>query len=370
MCFFIILIIEFVLMEVLMQLKKHKKKKKLTLSVIMPVYNTKEEHLRAAIESILNQTYKKFEFIIVDDCSTKEDIEKIVSSYNDSRIRFVRQDKNQGDAVARNRGIEMAKGEFIAMQDSDDISRPERFAVQLQYMRKFPDVGVLGTAYNVFPGQKEKVWNKFGTAEYLNSYALFHNSPFGHSSVMIRSSVLKDLGVRYNKNYICNDFKLWMDLVGKTKFMNVPRVLLDYRWHGNNISIQKADVMNEQVAKIRTDAWIEKFKMNPNTQNLMIRFMKGESLKPIEQRKAFNILNQIFEKYEKEAGNPRADEMFNAFLGGISARVDQNSSSSQSLIFKNFENILDWRVENQNRICLQRMIKRKSRLNKIRERDS
>ena len=314
-----------------MQLRKHKKGKKLTLSVIMPVYNTKEEHLRAAIESILNQTYKKFEFIIVDDCSTKVDIESIVSSYNDSRIRFVRQAENQGDAVARNRGIEMAKGEFIAMQDSDDISRPERFAVQLQYMRKFPDVGVLGTAYNVFPNQKEKVWNKFGSAEYLNSYALFHNSPFGHSSVMIRSSVLKKSGIRYNKNYICNDFKLWMDLVGKTKFMNVPRVLLDYRWHGNNISIQKADVMNEQVAKIRTDAWIEKFNMNPNTQNLMIRFMKGEELKPAEQRKALNILDHIFEKYAKDASNPRADEMFNAFLGGVNARIDQNAR--KNLIF-------------------------------------
>ena len=98
--------------------------------------------------------------------------------------------------------------------------------------------------------------------------------------------------------------------------------------------------------------------------------MKGEELKLPEQRKALNILDNIFEKYAKDASNPRAGEMFNAFLGGVNERIDQNSSSTPVLSFDNFENVLAWRVGNQNRICLQRMIKRKSRLNKIKERVS
>ena len=78
--------------------------------------------------------------------------------------------------------------------------------IELDYMKNYPDVGVLGTAYSVFPRAKEKVWNKFGFAEYLNSYALFHNSPFGHSTVMLRSSMIKELGIGYNKNFIWSIF--------------------------------------------------------------------------------------------------------------------------------------------------------------------
>lgn len=303
-----------------------KRGKKPLISVIMPVYNTKEKYLRAAIESILNQTFRKFEFIIVDDCSTKENTEQVIRSYHDPRIRFVKQDKNQGDAVARNRGIKMARGEFIAMQDSDDISRPKRLEIQLEYMRKYPDVGVLGTAYNVFPLAKEKVWNKFGSPEYLNSYAFFHNSPFGHSSVLIRSSVLKEVGVEYDKNYICNDFKLWMDLVGKTKFMNVPKVLLDYRCHGNNISLQKADVMNDQVAKIRAQAWIDELKMPIQNKSLMIKFFKGEKLSLVDQRKAMNVIYTVFSIYQKKEANLRTFQMLDFLINGIKERAQNNGN--------------------------------------------
>ena len=318
---------------------RKKQGKKPVVSVIMPVFNTKESYLRAAIESILNQTFKKFEFIIVDDCSDKVDVEKIVRSYQDPRIRFVRQDKNQGDAVARNRGIKMARGEFIAMQDSDDISRPQRFEIQLDYMKNYPDVGVLGTAYSVFPRAKEQVWNKFGSAEYLNSYALFHNSPFGHSTVMLRSSMIKELGIGYDKNFICNDFKLWMDLVGKTKFMNVPKVLLDYRVHGNNISLQKADIMNEQVAQIRVQGWIDELKLPVQTSGLLIKFLKGEKLSLPEQRKSMNIVCQVFDVYRKKEKdkNPRAFIMLDYLIQGVKERALAHGN-------KYDDKILDWRV--------------------------
>lgn len=99
------------------------------ISVVMTVYNTKEEYLREAIESILNQTYKNFEFIIIDDGSD-DYCEQVVMSYQDVRIRYYKQD-NKGISAARNYGTKLANGEYIAVMDSDDISLPERFEKEL-----------------------------------------------------------------------------------------------------------------------------------------------------------------------------------------------------------------------------------------------
>ncbi len=110
------------------------------ISVVMPVYNTKEEWLREAIESILNQSYKDFEFIIIDDGSDKS-IEPIVNSYNDARIVLIRQE-NLGIAKSLNYGFKISKGEYIARMDSDDISLPERFEKQVNFLDKNPQISV------------------------------------------------------------------------------------------------------------------------------------------------------------------------------------------------------------------------------------
>lgn len=119
------------------------------ISVVMPVYNTKEEWLREAIESILNQSYKDFEFIIIDDGSDKS-IEPIVNSYNDARIVLIRQE-NQGIAKSLNYGFKISKGEYIARMDSDDISMPERFEKQVNFLDKNPQISVLGGCFETFP---------------------------------------------------------------------------------------------------------------------------------------------------------------------------------------------------------------------------
>ena len=101
------------------------------ISVIMTVYNTEEKYLREAIESVLNQTFSDFEFIIVDDGSTNNAVE-VVKSYRDERIKLVLNGKNLGMAKSSNIGLEMAQGEYIARMDSDDISLPERFEKQVE----------------------------------------------------------------------------------------------------------------------------------------------------------------------------------------------------------------------------------------------
>ena len=104
------------------------------ISVLMPVYNTKEEFLRTAIESILNQTFSNFEFIIINDGSTNN-AEDVILSYKDDRIIYLKQE-NQGIVAALNNGWDRAKGEYIARMDSDDISFPDRFEKQIEYLEK------------------------------------------------------------------------------------------------------------------------------------------------------------------------------------------------------------------------------------------
>ena len=107
--------------------------KKIEVSVVMSEYNTKEEYLCTAIESILNQTFKDFEFIIVDDCG-KNDLDEIVKKYNDSRIKIVKNDKNRGFVYSLNHGIKQAKGKYIVRMDTDDISDKRRIEKIYNYI--------------------------------------------------------------------------------------------------------------------------------------------------------------------------------------------------------------------------------------------
>ena len=108
----------------------------------MPVYNTKEEYLREAIESILNQTFTDFEFIIVNDGSTNN-AEDVILSYKDERIVYIKQE-NQGVSIASNNGWNKAKGEYIARMDSDDVSFPDRLEKQIQFLEDNPEYSLVG----------------------------------------------------------------------------------------------------------------------------------------------------------------------------------------------------------------------------------
>ena len=113
------------------------------ISVIIAVYNTKEEYLREAIESILSQRYKDFELLIINDGSTNN-VEEVVKSYTDERIRYFYQE-NKGVAATRNLGLKEARGEYIAIMDSDDISLPERFEKQIKFLEENPEYSVVGS---------------------------------------------------------------------------------------------------------------------------------------------------------------------------------------------------------------------------------
>lgn len=206
------------------------------ISVLMAVYNTKEEYLRQSIESILNQTFTDFEFIIINDGSTDKRIEDVIKSYDDERIKYIYQ-SNQGLPVALNNGLDNATGKYVARMDSDDISHPDRLEKQYMFMESNPDVGVCGTLFKMF-GQKSGVSPH---PENVSLLTLLKGCYIGHPTVMMRKDVLDKYNIRYDINFrSAQDYELWSRMVRVTKIKNIMDVLLDYRFESNNISSSKA----------------------------------------------------------------------------------------------------------------------------------
>ena len=200
----------------------------------MPVYNG-ERYLKEAIQSVLNQTYKDFEFIIVDDGSTDNSV-KIIESFCDSRIKYVKL-RHGGIVKALNEGLKIAIGEYIIRTDSDDISLPERFEKLLNYMGTNGDVGVCGSwALSINENRENMSDMKYPPIENkeIRKYALFHN-PFIHPSVILRKKAIDKVG-GYKDFKHNEDYELWTRVLKDSEGHNLPEVLLKYRIHPHQIT--------------------------------------------------------------------------------------------------------------------------------------
>ena len=201
------------------------------ISVLMPVYKTPEKYLREAIESVLNQTFTDFEFLILDDCP--EDSRKdVVASYEDERIKYSQNDQNMGISASRNRLIDLSKGEYLAVMDHDDICLPDRFEKEVQYLDNHPKVGVVSSKIKCI------VSNKITQNPTYNDeikLALMRVSVIPHPAAMIRKSLLTDNNIRYEEQYSpAEDYALWCRLIAYTDFHNLEDILLLYRDHQEN----------------------------------------------------------------------------------------------------------------------------------------
>jgi glycosyltransferase involved in cell wall biosynthesis len=205
------------------------------VSVVMPVYNT-SKYLHAAIDSILCQTFQDFEFIIIDDASTDNSAE-IIKSYSDSRIILIEKPKNTGYTDSLNMAIKLAKGNYVARMDADDISLKNRFEKQVNYMEEHPDVLVLGTFYKVI--NSESVVAVPISYEEAKVVSIMH-VPVAHPTVFIRRNVFTGFNLVYDKAYEpAEDYHLWTRIIEIGKIENLPEVLLHYRRHENQQSSLK-----------------------------------------------------------------------------------------------------------------------------------
>ncbi len=194
-----------------------------TLTVLMPVYNS-ERFLASAIDSILNQIFTDFEFLIIDDCSTDNSV-NIIRSYTDSRIRFYRNETNLGISPTLNKGIELASTELIARMDSDDISYPERLQKQYDFILANPDGALYSCWVRVIDQENQFVRQDNFNNDYY--YNLTFICWIYHPTIIFKKKAIQEVGM-YTVPY-AEDFELFWQLSRKYKIYNLPEVLLDYR---------------------------------------------------------------------------------------------------------------------------------------------
>jgi len=221
------------------------------ISVVMPVFNG-QRYLHDSIKSILDQTFTDFELIIIDDGSEDNSSVLVENFMYDKRVRLYKQD-NIGLAATLNRGIRLSRGSIIARQDQDDISLPNRFTKQYDYLMKNPEVGMVGTWSKIINENGSVIgFHRHPTDNKEINYFLMRDNPFVHSSVMIRKSLLETIG-GYSEDKSMQppeDYELWTRMVKYSKLANLPEALVIYRATHEGMSRKPNEVFQERKIKI------------------------------------------------------------------------------------------------------------------------
>lgn len=225
-----------------------------TVSVLTPIYNTNPQHLRECIESVLNQTFSDFEFIILNDSPDNTALDDIVASYSDGRIRYVRNDVNMGISASRNRLLDMARGKYVAIFDHDDVCMPDRLEKSVAILDSKPWVGVVSGWMRFFDGPDADFIRQYPEHDLDIRTMLCQDCFVAHTASMIRKSVLDSHGIRYEAAFTpAEDYRLWARLMPYTHFYNIPSVLVHYRNHDARTSISQQSRMRACWRAISTD---------------------------------------------------------------------------------------------------------------------
>jgi len=229
------------------------------VSVIMPVYNA-GNFLVEAIESILNQTYRNFEFIIVDDASIDNSWE-IVQKYQEKFPKLIKayrltRNTNLAGNGAVNKVLSKAKGEYLARMDADDISLPTRLEEEIKFLEKNPKVILVGTQANIIDKNGKIIGQKIYPLNHnkiYKKYAVIH--PIVHPSVMIKRSMLPNKNKLYELRFGVNDdYYTFFRLLNYGQFANLSEKLLNYRVHDKNASFQNLKEKYNNICQIRRAA--------------------------------------------------------------------------------------------------------------------
>lgn len=229
-------------------------KNDLLVSVIMPVYNS-EFYVTQAVESILNQTYTNFEFIIVDDASTDSTFHIFKNlQKKDKRIILIRNKENLGVTKSLNNALKLSKGKYILRMDADDWAYPERFALQIELMKTHPNVVVSGSYIEVCDSQlKIKYIRRYHHDDKSIRKHIFRYSPFAHPATIWQAEVLKK--ERYDERIgVCQDYELYFRMGLYGQFMNLNKSLLKLRMHEGSVSTSKSDTQWKNTVLIRFNA--------------------------------------------------------------------------------------------------------------------
>ncbi len=209
------------------------------VTVLLTVYNDLR-YLPAAVESVLSQTFSDFEFIIINDGST-DGCSDYLGAVDDGRLRVLTNARNEGLTVSLNRGLEAARGRYVARMDADDLCRPDRLARQVEFLESHPQAGIVGSSRQLIDEQGHAV----GIAHAAQSdlairWKCLLGNPFAHPAVMLRKSVVDRHGLRY-ESYRAEDYELWTRLLQHTLGENLVEPLLCYRLRKGYSVIHRAE---------------------------------------------------------------------------------------------------------------------------------
>lgn len=275
------------------------------VSVVMPLYNS-EKYIREAIQSVLNQSFTDFEFIILNDGSTDKSLE-IIMSFMDNRIVLINNDCKIHTLVeARNRCFELSRGMYIAPLDSDDIADKDRLKSEVDFLDSHPDYGLVGANVRVIDNQGKPtgtVWKENIPDAKIPIRLLFSNC-FSQSSVMIRKEAVPEAGYIEGTS---EDYALWVRISKKWKIARIPLILLNYRVHIENTTSRKAvqlyqavnDILLAQLKDLGIEANFEELAIH--RANYTFKGSDKEIKKFIDQREQWLIrlikANQISKHY-------------------------------------------------------------------------
>lgn len=309
------------------------------VTVLMSVYNG-EKYLPLSIESILNQTFENFEFIIIDDNSS-DSTYSIMKEYasQHERIRLIRNEKNLGLTKSLNLGLSKAKGKYIARQDHDDISLPERLEKEVEYLENNPDV-VLATGNLELidsQGQIIKRTQRFFETQLISWYLLFYNALGGHSLVMYRKEAVLALNGYSEEFRYSQDHELWQRLVETGKIVILPDVLLQWRQHDNNISTVKRleqDAFSLRCAQNRISQLIGEDISEAKSKELRDFWLHSLSI-DTENRSLHQCLKRIYTAYLKKQRidtpmHPRLSTILRHLIGKQFILCEQSLSFRKS----------------------------------------
>ena len=262
------------------------------VSVIMSVYNG-EKYLVQAIDSILNQTYQNFEFIIIDDCST-DNSSHILQEYakKDSRIKIIKKEKNigiKGFIENLNLGISIAEGKYIARMDQDDVSLPERFQKQVDFLENNPEITLVGAQLNLINEQNKITGEAIAALQHRDIVKRITSQiQLFHPVIMFR----KDQNIQYREKFLyCEDYDLYLNLItqGK-KLANINEKLLHYRILESSIS-RKGDNF---VKKLMVEKALYFYKLRKENGQDLYETFNNEEVLEINNFEFKNKIEELF----------------------------------------------------------------------------
>lgn len=320
------------------------------LSVLMPVFNA-EKYLKEAIDSILNQSYSDFDFLIINDGST-DSSEEIILGYSDSRIIYVKNEFNIGLIDTLNKGLSLVTTEIIARMDADDYSFPDRFEKQLQLLDENPIVGIVGLQFITYTSD---VATSYGIDQTEILYRMFYQCPFVHAGIMFRRKNIDSTQLKYNKEYThAEDYELYSRLCLNTPSKNHSETLMKIRFHYESVSYTEQSTQIDNSIRVKKNYyqfWGVSF--SNDEISLLNKFFYKEFSYFSEKNQLLHcqelvhrLVNAILEKGNLELAEKIKDTWFHLCYNLASSRVTYNFWKKSNLNTPiSWKHIVFWNVK-------------------------